>query len=141
MILKGERMKLLGIILRQPSLFLTFLLFSAAISVFSPLHIRALVKPPSVIHVWTVGAPYLDEVPRDTVPLDLREQAQQLGYTIEVQGFSAAGFAARLQDAVNSHNEPEVITINNLGVLIGLSSPNTYQGVLQTDFRTAASLQ
>ena len=98
--------------------------------------------PNNVIHVWSVGSPFTEALPQTVVPSELEQQAQQLGYTIEIQSFRAAGFASTLHEAVATHTEPELITFNNFGVLIGVNTPaGRYPGVLDTDFGVAASLQ
>jgi hypothetical protein len=51
----------------------------------------------NVIRVWSVGSPNTGALPQTAVPLVVERQAEKLGYTIEVQNFLAAGFAAKLR--------------------------------------------
>jgi len=41
----------------------------------------------NLIKIWTVGSPYTGALPRAVVPPDLRQRAESLGYTIEVEAF------------------------------------------------------
>jgi len=103
---------------------------------------RAAVRPNSILHVWCVGNPFTGAMPETIVPTDLQQQAEKLGYTIVVQNFRAAGFPSILHEALNDHTEPEFITFDNFGILTGVNTPaGRYQGVLDTDYGVAASLQ
>ncbi|HYW70662.1 MAG TPA: hypothetical protein VE961_06495, partial [Pyrinomonadaceae bacterium] len=99
-------------------------------------------KPTNVIRIWSVGSPHSGAFLRTTVPPDLQAQARALGYDLVVEGFLAAGFPERLHQAVATHTEPEVITFDNLGILIGVNTlAGRYHGVLNTDYEIAASLE
>jgi hypothetical protein len=76
-----------------------------------------------LIRVWTVGSPHTGDLPQTAVPFQLQRQAESLGYTIEVQSFRAAGFAAKLRQALQDNSEPEVLAINNYGLVWGISTP------------------
>lgn len=81
-------------------------------------------------------------MPQTVVPPDLQQQAEKLGYTVIVQNFRAEGFASILHEALSGHTEPEFLTFDNFGILIGVNTPTgRYQGVLDTDYGIAASLQ
>ena len=94
----------------------------------------------TVIRVWTVGSPHTGALPAAVVPPEFRRQAENLGYTLEVKTFRAGGFAARLRQALEEHNEPEVITFDNYGVLSGIKTANRWIDGIATDPRTAQSL-
>src|SRR5215471_18838217 len=79
-------------------------------------------KPNIVVRVWSVGDPLNSAAPRTVVAPDLQVQAEKLGYTIVVQNFRAAGFADVFHEAVATHSEPEVITFDNVGILIGATT-------------------
>jgi hypothetical protein len=78
----------------------------------------------NVIHVWAIGSPNNGVLPNITVPTGLQRQAENLGYTIEINSFRAAGFAETLGQAVRDHTEPEVLTFDNYGVVWG-ANPRT----------------
>lgn len=79
-------------------------------------------RPSNVIRVWTVGSPFRGDLPPAIVPPALQRQAESLGYTIEVQTFQAVGFAAKFRQAIQEHNEPEVLTFDNYGVVWGITT-------------------
>ena len=107
-----------------------------------PAIVAAVGKPANLIRVWSVGSPYSGALPRTTVPPDLEAQARALGYELVVEDFRAAGLPDRLRQAVANHAEPEVITFDNMGILIGVdTSTGKYQGVFNTDYEIAASLE
>ena len=45
-----------------------------------------------VIRVWTVGSPHTGALPPAVVPPELRQRAESLGYTVQVETFRANGF-------------------------------------------------
>ncbi len=94
----------------------------------------------NVIRVWTVGSPHTGALPRAVVPRELRQRAERLGYTIEVEAFRASGFAAKFRDALQNHNEPEILTFDNYGVISGVQTQNGWVEGVDADSRVAASL-
>lgn len=126
----------------RTGMFTIGLLIAATLATVHRSQATVRVKPAAVIRVWSVGSPFSASVPQTTVPGDLQHQAEQLGYAIAVQNFHAAGFASTLHEALATHTEPEFITFNNLGVLIGVNGPTgRYAGVLEADPELAESLQ
>ena len=81
-----------------------------------------------VIRVWIVGDPHTNSLPPANVPAGLQLKAKSLGYTIEVKTFRPVGFAARFRQAVQEHNEPEVLTFDNYGIVSGI---RTSQGLFE----------
>jgi hypothetical protein len=70
----------------------------------------------------------------------LQQEAEKLGYTIEVEAFRAAGFATKFSEALEQHIEPEVITFDNFGVLIGITTAlGRFDGILANE-RVPSSL-
>jgi hypothetical protein len=43
----------------------------------------------NVIRVWTVGSPHTNALPPAVAPPELRQRAESLGYTIQVEPFRA----------------------------------------------------
>src|SRR6185503_14320083 len=76
----------------------------------------------NLIRVWTVGSPHTCALPRVVVPPELRQRAESLGYIIEVETFRASGFAAQFRQALQAHNEPEILTFDNYGVISGVQT-------------------
>src|SRR5262245_32549591 len=94
----------------------------------------------NLIRIWTVGSPHPGAFPPAVVPADLQQRAESLGYTIEIQAFLANGFAAIFREALQSHNEPEILTFDNYGVITGIqTSLGSFEGV-DSDYRVASSL-
>jgi hypothetical protein len=127
---------------RFAATFGTYLLLTTALLAICESRAVAMVQPNNVIHVWSVGSPFSGAIPQTSVPADLEQQAQNLGYTIEVQNFRAAGFASIFHEAVAAHTEPEFMTFTNFGVLVGVNTPSgRYAGLLETDYGIAGSLE
>src|SRR5690242_16782354 len=57
----------------------------------------------NVIRVWTVGSPHTGALPAAVVPPALRQRAENLGYTIEIEAFRANGFAVKFRQALQDH--------------------------------------
>jgi hypothetical protein len=101
--------------------------------------------PPSksgsnLIQIWIVGSPHTGALPSAIVPPDLRRRAESLGYTITVQSFQANGFTARFREALLLHEEPEILTFDNFGVISGIQTPNGWIEGVDSDRRLASSL-
>ena len=107
----------------------------------SPTGANPRAKPSNdVIRIWIIGSPHTNELPRAVVPPELRRRAESLGYTIEMEAFRAAGFAAKYHEALQTHNEPEILTFDNYGAISGMKTVNGYIEGIDWDRRTAASL-
>ena len=94
----------------------------------------------NLIRVWSVGSPHTGGLPRAVVPPELRQRADSLGYTIEVETFRASGFAARFRQALQDHNEPEILTFDNYGVIAGVQTQKGWVEGVDSDNRVASSL-
>lgn len=93
-----------------------------------------------LIRVWTVGSPFSGALPPAVVPPGLRQRAASLGYTIEVEAFRASGFAGKFRQALQNHDEPEVLTFDNYGVIVGVNTPTGWIEGVATDTQTASPL-
>ena len=94
----------------------------------------------NVIRVWTVGSPHTGALPPAIVPLELRQRAESLGYTVEVEAFRASGFTAKFRQALLNHDEPEILTFDNYGVISGVQTQKGWVEGVDSDSRVAASL-
>ena len=74
----------------------------------------------NVIRVWTVGSPHTNALPPAVVTPELRQRAESLGYTIQIETFRAGGFTDKFREALQTHNEPEILTFDNYGVISGI---------------------
>lgn len=75
------------------------------------------------IVVWKVGSPYRDNAPEARVPILLARAAEQMGLEITVRSLPAKGFAQQFFDAVNQGQEPDLLVINNFGIIDGITTP------------------
>ena len=94
----------------------------------------------NLIRVWTVGSPHTGALPQAIVPLELRQRAESLGYTVEVEAFRASGFTAKFRQALLNHDEPEILTFDNYGVISGVQTQKGWVEGVDSDSRVAASL-
>ena len=93
-----------------------------------------------VIRVWKIGSPHSGALPQTVIAGMLQREAEKRNYTIEVEAFSAAGFATRFSEALEKGNEPEVIAFDNYGVLIGITTDlGRFDGILANE-RVPSSL-
>ena len=93
-----------------------------------------------VIRVWTIGSPHTGALPPAVAPPALLRRAESLGYTIEVETLRASGFVDRFRQAVQEHNQPEVLTFDNYGVISGMATPNGWIEGLYSNRLVASSL-
>lgn len=94
----------------------------------------------NVIRVWTVGSPHTGALPLAVVPFELRQRAESLGYTVEVEVFRASGFANKFRQALLNHDEPEILTFDNYGMISGVQTKNGWVEGVDSDSRVASSL-
>ena len=94
----------------------------------------------NLIRVWTVGSPHTGALPRAVVPPELRQRAESLGYTIQIETFRAGGFTDKFREALQTHNEPEILTFDNYGVISGIQTQKAWVEGLYPGSRVAWSL-
>jgi hypothetical protein len=129
-------MKCLGITSTVlPIFLLTLFLHSSSVSTATPAR-----SGNSVIRIWTVGSPHTGALPRAVVPPELRQRAESLGYTIEIEAFRASGFATKFRQALLDHDEPEILTFDNYGVISGVVTRNGSVDGVDLDRQMASSL-
>lgn len=76
-----------------------------------------------LITVWKVGSPYQGDTPDTTIPPDLEQAAEKMGLKIMVNAFPAVGFAQQFFEAFKKGQEPDVLAINNYGIIDGITTP------------------
>ncbi len=74
-----------------------------------------------VITIWKAGSPYENGLPDKVIPAGLKLRAKSLGCVIGFEVFPAAGFADRFFAAFKRHEEPDVLAVENLGVIYGVT--------------------
>jgi hypothetical protein len=129
-------MKCLGITSTfLPIFLLALFLNSSSVSTATPA-----TSGSSVIRIWTVGSPHTGALPRAVVPPELHQRAETLGYTIEIEAFRASGFATKFRQALLDHNEPEILTFDNYGVIAGVVTRNGSVDGVDLDRQMPSSL-
>jgi len=94
----------------------------------------------NLIRVWIVGSPHTGALPPKILPPELRQRAESLGYTLEVETFLASGFAAKFREALVVHQEPEILTFDNYGVISGVQTRAGFVEGIDPDRRLTSSL-
>jgi hypothetical protein len=114
--------------LKTPVFILFTVIFMAAISV----HGSKASDEPSVesnhgveselqeIIVWKVGDPHKGETPDTDISPNLEKIAGKMGFRFVVRAFPAIGFAQQFFDAFNAGEEPDILAINNYGIIDGI---------------------
>ena len=75
-----------------------------------------------VITVWKIGSPHTGDTPDTSVPLDLDANAEKLGYNLKVESYPAEGFAEKLFEAYGKNQEPDILVIDNYGMIDGIKT-------------------
>jgi hypothetical protein len=68
-----------------------------------------------------VGSPYEIGLPPKAISADLKLRAESLGCAIRVEVFPAVGFADRFFGAFQEHQEPDVLAVENVGAISGIT--------------------
>jgi hypothetical protein len=74
------------------------------------------------ILVWKVGSPHEGDIPDTTPPFELQRESKKMGFQLSVEGFPAKGFAAKFFEAVEKHEEPDILVIDNYGIIDGITT-------------------
>ena len=74
------------------------------------------------IRIWKVGSPHHGDTPAASVPFSFTQKASRLGFQIAVEAFPANGFAARFFEAAARNAAPDVLVIDNHGVIDGFTT-------------------
>ena len=94
----------------------------------------------NVIRVWIVGSPHTGALPPAVAPPELRQRAEGLGYTIQVEALRAFGFTDKFRAALQTHTEPEILAFDNYGVIRGIQTQKGWVEGLYPGNRVAWSL-
>ena len=112
-----------------------------AAAVFAILYQRAEAeRAKAYIKVWKVGSPHTGDLPSIAIPRDLESEATKKGRKLRLEAFPAKGFAEKFFEAFEKHEPPDILTIDNYGIIEGIKTPlGTFKGV-GTDERVLQSL-
>jgi len=93
-----------------------------------------------LIRIWIVGSPHTGALPPAVVSPVFKQRTERLGYTIEVESFRTNGFAAKFRQALQDHTEPEILTFDNFGVIMGIQTRLGWFEGIDADRQVAPSL-
>lgn len=118
------------LLLRQPfylaSCVACALLGSEAVGAQNP------VPPDSnqILVVWTADSPNSNQAPENNVPLNLERKAESMGLRLEIRAFRASEFTQEFQKAFATHQEPDIISVENAASIVNpASGPYTIFGI------------
>jgi hypothetical protein len=84
---------------------------------------KPVVSPESrPVVVWKVGSPYEGDTPDTATPPELTREAKAIDTSLLVVGMPARGFAERFFQAFEAGDEPDILVINNFGLMEGTTT-------------------
>jgi len=106
-------------------------LATACIAVILPAISRAAQHPsPVVVHVWKVGSPHRGDMPVAAIPSSLDAEARRLGFELQMRVFRARDFASAFFSARVTNDEPDILVIDNMGHIDGITTPlGSFDGI------------
>lgn len=93
-----------------------------------------------IIHIWRVGSPHSGDVPPEGIPPDLQKEAAKLGCILEVRVMPARELRDSFFAALASNDEPDILVIDNMGMILGITTAQGHFEGLGKDARVRASL-
>ncbi len=94
----------------------------------------------NAIRIWKIGSPHRGDTPAASIPASLQDEASRLGFGLSVEAFPAKGFAAKFRQAVARNEAPDVLSFDNFGVMVGITTAlEVFEGIstrelVQKDF-------
>jgi hypothetical protein len=109
------------------------ILLSAAIVCLPPLSFNPRAAQRSsaiVVHVWKVGSPHRGDTPVPSIPPLLDAEAQRRGFALDMRVFQAKDFASAFFAARITNDEPDILVVDNMGHIEGITTPlGSFQGI------------
>jgi hypothetical protein len=82
------------------------------------------------IRIWKVGSPHTGATPDPVIPPALAREAGSRGWRPSIQAFPALGFASRFFLAARDGSAPDLLVIDNFGIMNGITTVlGTFVGV------------
>jgi len=75
------------------------------------------------VQVWRIGSPHRGDTPPATLPPTLIAEADRLGFQLSVRVMPAKDFARAFFAARATNDEPDILVIDNMGLIIGIDTP------------------
>jgi len=96
--------------------------------------------PRDVIRVWKAGSPYRGDIPDSRIPPELSRKAESLGCRIEVRSVPARDLSGLMANAFATNDEPDILVIDNMGLILGITTQlGRFDGIAK-DPRVRSSL-
>jgi hypothetical protein len=92
--------------------------------------LTAQARTASTIRIWKVGSPHTGATPDTEIPQALAREAGSRGWRLSIEAFPALGFASRFFLAVRDGSAPDLLVIDNFGIMNGIATGlGTFVGV------------
>ena len=89
-------------------------------------------RQPDVIRVWRIGSPYAGDTPGTAVATRVATALQNGSAELQVEAMPAADLAPRLSSAIDTGSPPDVLVIDNYGLIDGTTtSLGRFTGIAQ----------
>lgn len=95
---------------------------------------------PQVIRVWRVGSPHRGDVPYGLVPEGLKEKAAKLNCQLVIRDMPARDLSGSFSNAVATNDEPDILVIDNMGLIVGITTQLGRFDGIGRDAKVQASL-
>jgi hypothetical protein len=83
-----------------------------------------------VVHVWKVGSPHRGGTPVPSIPPLLGAEAHRRGFALDMRVFRAKDFASAFFAARITNDEPDILVVDNMGHIEGITTPlGSFQGI------------
>jgi hypothetical protein len=83
-----------------------------------------------VVYVWKVGSPHRGDTPVRSIPPLLAAEAHRRGFALDMRVFRAKDFASAFFAARITNDEPDILVIDNMGHIKGITTPlGSFQGI------------
>jgi len=76
-----------------------------------------------VIRVWKAGSPHRGDIPDNRVRFDLQQRAAKLGCRLEIRVMPARDLSGLMSNALATNDEPDILVIDNMGLIVGITTP------------------
>jgi len=75
-----------------------------------------------VLVIWKAGSPQSNLPPDNSIPPNLERKAEAMGLRLEIRAFRASEFTQEFQEAFAEHQEPDIISVENVANIVNPAS-------------------
>ena len=84
------------------------------------------------VRIWTIGSPHKGDTPAQLVPAPVKRGFSARRLTVQVESFPARDLAPNLAKAIESGVPPDVLVIDNYGLVNGITTPlGKFEGIVR----------